>query len=115
MYKARRLTRELFDKDKNGWFYLENFDETVEGVIKEAYYGHDADKILFGLHMKISSMNEISTFYLGNFKDIFKIKSMKEVKRLYDLKGKKILLHKLDGILNSGIGLRNHSKQLELF
>ncbi|MEK6914772.1 MAG: hypothetical protein AABW83_03930 [Nanoarchaeota archaeon] len=114
--RAIRLTKKIFDENKNGWFYLEDFNLIfTEGVIKEAYYGHGRDyNSIFGLHMELAHPFENCSFYLGNFEDISKLRYMTGVKRLYELKGKKVNIYRYGDDIISGFNLVNYNhKQLE--
>lgn len=114
MPKGKRLTKELFNSHKNGWFILEDYDRIINGTIKNAYYGHREDHdILFGLHIELDSYAENSNFYIGSFRDISKLRYMTGVRRLSELSGKKIKIYK-KGFNTSGFDLVNYNhKQLE--
>lgn len=114
MPKGKRLTKEIFDSDKNGWFSSEDYDRIIDGTIKKAYYGHsEYNEILFGLHIELDSKCEDSRFYIGNFGDISKLRYKTGVKRLSQLKGKKVNVYR-KGFNTSGFNLVNYNhKQLE--
>lgn len=114
MPKGKRLTKELFNSDENGWFCSEDYDRIINGTIKNAYYGHrEYNEILFGLHIELDSHTENFNFYIGNFRDISKLRYMTGVRRLYELSGKKINIYK-KGFNTSGFNLTNYNhEQLE--
>lgn len=114
MPKGKRLIKEIFNSDKNGWFYLEDHDRIIDGTIKKAYYGHrEYNEILFGLHIELDSKCEDSLFYIGNFRDISKLRYMTGVRRLYELSGKKVKIYR-KGFNTSGFNLINYNhEQLE--